>query len=235
MNNAVAVFLYAALTPEIQTHLRQTAEAIRSSASRQIEEIVATGLALVSANAALPHGQFGVWQGTEFNWSARTAQRYVSVAEVFGANTTCVTHLPAAVIYRLAALPPQVRKCVLEAGAKGEDEIVDLIVQEAWEAKKAATEALKSPEAKAREKTQQAARNRRWECDKYKRAAAEAEQQGEAEELAREIVDAAPEILERLDALMKLPNQMLVRTLTEAKKDVTCVHAVRKAEGEHDA
>ena len=227
MSNQVVVFSYAALTPEIQTQLRQTAEAIRSSTSRQVDEIVATGRALVNAKSALAHGQFGVWLGTEFNWSTRTAQRYIAVAEAFGSNATCVSHLPVAVVYRLAALPLQVRERVLRACPKGESETVNLIVQEASKARQAAVEVAKAPETKALEKARKTLRDREFERHKAAHAAEEAKCQLEAEALIREIVDAAPEMIEKLEALLHLPGCLALKGLGAVKADMSSINSVR--------
>ena len=74
--SAIASFSYAELPIDVQTRLRETALAIRTSSQRQIEEIAATGKALGLAKAELPHGLFGVWLATEFGWKASLIVRH---------------------------------------------------------------------------------------------------------------------------------------------------------------
>jgi hypothetical protein len=163
MTNAIVAFSYDVLAPDIATRLRQTAEAIRESGRHQVDEILATGRALLQAKAALLHGQFGRWLSSEFGWTERTAQNYMRAAEAFDSNPKRVSHLQVITVYRLAALPLAARLRILDAGVKGENEIANLISQYRLEAKR---DAKVSPETMARKKARQLRAERKWEKHK---------------------------------------------------------------------
>src|ERR1019366_3431295 len=83
--SAIVVFKfdYDALAPEIAAMVQKTAAAIRQGHQRQVDEVIAAGLALIEVKKALPHGDFGKWIEAEFGWSERTALNYVRVAETY--------------------------------------------------------------------------------------------------------------------------------------------------------
>ena len=177
MTNITTVFSYSELPDDVGNRLKQTADAIRSSSRRQIDEVIATGRALIDAKGTLPHGAFRSWLDIEFGWKERTAQRYMLAAKSFGQNPTCVSDLPLNVVYRLAALAPDSRNRVLNAGAKGEDAIRLRIDGEATAAKRAAAEAAKTPEAKKKES------DRRERAERARKKEDEKRQQDEAKKL----------------------------------------------------
>jgi hypothetical protein len=99
----VSPFSYAQLTPAVAELVRGKVEEIRRATGRILDAVLATGQALIAVKEALRHGQFGSWLCAEFSWSERTAQRYMSVTEAFGANPTLVSDLALPLVYDLAA------------------------------------------------------------------------------------------------------------------------------------
>jgi hypothetical protein len=88
MTENLTPFSYAQLNPAVAELVRGKADEIRRSTGRMLDAAMATGQALIAVKQALTHGQFGQWLAAEFSWSERTAQRYMSAAEAFGANPT---------------------------------------------------------------------------------------------------------------------------------------------------
>ena len=94
-------FDYAALNdPAAEAEVRRSAARIRDL---QRATIVDIGRELLAVKERLPHGQFIDWLEAEFGWGRRTAVNYMQAAAVFGDRWETVSHLPAAVIYKLSA------------------------------------------------------------------------------------------------------------------------------------
>lgn len=177
MTNAIVSFSYNSFAPEVATQLRQTAEAIRQSGRRQVEEVIASGRALINAKAALAHGQFGPWLTAEFAWTEKTAQNYMRAAEAFGSNPKRVSGLPVATVYRLASVSQEIRDEVLarvEQDTSSSNEnvpaIISAVLIEHKERTAEARRTLEERKAKAeREKRRLAAHRKReaaWEAER---------------------------------------------------------------------
>jgi DUF3102 family protein len=69
------------------------------------------GVVLETTPVALPHGSFLPWIEAEFEMSAKTAQKFMSVAESYGGKNELGSNLSLSALYELAApsTPPQVR------------------------------------------------------------------------------------------------------------------------------
>jgi len=82
---------------------------------------VRIGQELINAKQALGYGKFGPWIKSNFNMPLRTAQRYLSSAELADENDT-VSHSPVTELYALEAknTPQEVKTKTLEAVAKGD-------------------------------------------------------------------------------------------------------------------
>jgi hypothetical protein len=63
---------------------RETADLIRQVSRSMASKAVFIGKKLIEAKERCPHGTFGEWIEHEFNWSYRTAARYMQVAQRFG-------------------------------------------------------------------------------------------------------------------------------------------------------
>ena len=66
---------------------------IRMLVRRSTQDIIDIGRHLIAVKEYLPHGEFLPWIETEFEWSERTAKRFMSVAEAFGTKCRNVTDL----------------------------------------------------------------------------------------------------------------------------------------------
>jgi hypothetical protein len=120
-NLPVGGFDYTQLDSATADVLRQAAHQIRSFERNAAQAMITIGKTLLGIRDQLDHGQFGAWLKAEFNWTARTAQNYMRAAEIFGTKCETISHLPATLIYRLAApsTPKQIQDKVvadLEAG-----------------------------------------------------------------------------------------------------------------------
>jgi hypothetical protein len=65
------------------TVIQGIASRVRDRIRRAAEWIVEIGIELNDAKNLLPHGSFGDWLQSEFEWSERTAQRYMRIANRF--------------------------------------------------------------------------------------------------------------------------------------------------------
>jgi len=185
---AQAVTIYDALSKENQEVVRTAAAQIATLQQRLVTDVVEIGMALVRAKRAVGHGNFGAWIKAEFNWTERTAQNFMSVAEKFGTNAKCVSYLPLATVYRLAApsTPDEVREKIVARVEGGEtveaDEIAAEITAARREVQREREEAKKSPEAKRRaeslRKRNLAERQRsavKWEEEQERRVSSRSE------------------------------------------------------------
>lgn len=119
--NVVAAFDYSVLDNETAQIARDVADAIRQRNRRGNALAIEIGNDLLGVKERLGHGNFGKWLKAEFDWSERTAQRFMQAAEAFKGKSDTVAVLPAATMYRLSApsTPVEIRERVisdLEAG-----------------------------------------------------------------------------------------------------------------------
>ena len=104
-NGEVAGFDYGALDSNSAASAQRAAQKIRSGLRAQGLAVIEVGRELLVVKALLQHGQFTAWLEAEFGLSERTAQRYMRVAEVFGAKADSVSDLPTTTLHQLAAHP----------------------------------------------------------------------------------------------------------------------------------
>lgn len=126
------------------------------------------GRELLAMKERLPHGQFLPWLEAEFSYSRRTATNLMQVAETFGDKWETVAHLPAGILYQLAApsTPVTVRDMVVSEippGKVASPAVVKMAIQDAKsrERKDAAKAAAKKETPADREAKQTAAEKRR--------------------------------------------------------------------------
>jgi hypothetical protein len=93
-------FDYSGLAPEIAASARTAAERIKA---RIKASVLDTGRDLLAVKEQLEYGQFQEWLACEFNMTPRSAQNYMQAARAFDGKSEIVSHLPQALIYRLAA------------------------------------------------------------------------------------------------------------------------------------
>jgi hypothetical protein len=122
------------------------ADAIRHLRKRIGGDIIETGKRLSECKEIAGHGNWLPWLEREFGWKERTAQRFMQVAQVFGAaNPSGQTDLmiPAEALYLLSApsTPKEVRDSIVERASKGEKikvaEVKDTISAKKQPAKRA--------------------------------------------------------------------------------------------------
>ncbi len=150
--------IYAGLDTPAQIVAREAVEHIGSLQQRLITDIIEIGRTLLRVKETVGHGHFLPWLRGEFDWTERTAQNFMSAAERFGPNPKCVSHLPLATVYRLAApgTPDDLREKIIARLEGGEavkpDEIASQITDARRAAQRERKEAKKSPRARARAK-----------------------------------------------------------------------------------
>lgn len=86
-------FNYAACDAKLAEKLRITAEQIRETVRKTVEDIIEVGNALTAVKDSLEHGQFGQWLKAEFERSRRTASHYMAIADQFGAKMAIIAIL----------------------------------------------------------------------------------------------------------------------------------------------
>lgn len=99
--------------------IAEAASAIRSRFNGDVREI---GERLAAVKDVLPHGAFGPWVAHELGITPRTAQNYMNAAGFLTGKSETVSHLPPAILYKLAAptaLPVLVDK-VVQATEQGD-------------------------------------------------------------------------------------------------------------------
>jgi ParB family chromosome partitioning protein len=113
--------LYASLDVETRIVVQQRTSEIKTLMGRTAQDIIEIGQKLIEVKARLGHGLFGAWLHSEFEWSERTAQSFMTVAEVFK-SATVADLIPSKALYLLAApsTPESARDEVLERAGQGE-------------------------------------------------------------------------------------------------------------------
>jgi hypothetical protein len=121
---AAEAFSYALLSPEAAGKVRASAEQIRDNVRKSIEGVIAIGLNLLKAKAVLGHGLFRKWLCTEFGWSERTAENFMSVAAQFGPKSAIISDLAiqptAAYLLARPSVPEQARQVAIRRAESGE-------------------------------------------------------------------------------------------------------------------
>ena len=113
--------LYARLDSETRIVVQQRTSEIKALMRRTAQDIIEIGQKLIEVKTRLGHGLFGAWLHNEFEWSERTAQNFMTVAEVFK-SATVADLIPSKALYLLAApsTPESARDEVLERAGQGE-------------------------------------------------------------------------------------------------------------------
>ena len=112
---SLPVFDYTGIgDPAIEQRAREAVLKIREL---QKVAVVDIGRELLAVKEILPKGQFLHWVES-FGLERRTAVNYMHVAAEFGSVWETVSHIPAGVLYKLAApsTPPEVREAVIQIG-----------------------------------------------------------------------------------------------------------------------
>ncbi len=118
-------FDYAPLEAQVAERVRSSAEKLRSTVQKTIEDIIVVGQELLAVKESVGHGHFGAWVRAEFGWTERTAQNFMSVAERFGANPKLISDLTiqptAAYLLAAPSAPDEARQQAIERAEAGEE------------------------------------------------------------------------------------------------------------------
>ena len=117
-------FDYSSLDDETFSFVHSRVVEIRKLFKRAAKDIIDIGTYLVEVKDKLGHGNFYNWLETEFNWSSRTANRFMSVAQKFQAKKdrlSALDILPSA-LYVLASpsTPEEAVDETIERASQGE-------------------------------------------------------------------------------------------------------------------
>ena len=114
-----------ALVGDAADKVRSSAEKIRLTVQKTIEDIIEVGTELLGVKEDVGHGHFGAWLRAEFGWTERTAQNFMSVAERFGANPKLISDLTiqptAAYLLAAPSAPDEARQQAIERAEAGEE------------------------------------------------------------------------------------------------------------------
>jgi Protein of unknown function (DUF3102) len=112
---------YASLDVEMCIVVQQRTREIKTLMRRTAQDIIDIGQKLIEVKTWLGHGLFGTWLQAEFEWSERTAQNFMNVAEVFK-SATVADLIPPKALYLLAAssTPEAAREKALQQAESGE-------------------------------------------------------------------------------------------------------------------
>ena len=120
---SVAVkFNYEALDSQQRIDVRRTTEAIREKLRRAAQDIWEIGRMLSDVQSKLKRGQFDDWLETEFDWSRRTAYKFISVYKRFDRSINLEEiNIATSALYLLAAesTPETIREEFIQKAQDG--------------------------------------------------------------------------------------------------------------------
>ena len=116
------LFDYSSLTPSTRLSVEGCTVEIRNLVRRSGQDIIAIGGHLSEVKALLPHGQFGAWLKTEFDWSERTARKLMAVYETFKTAQSAEMDIAPSALYLLAEpnTPEAARQEAIDRAEAGE-------------------------------------------------------------------------------------------------------------------
>ncbi|WP_420628626.1 DUF3102 domain-containing protein [Candidatus Leptofilum sp.] len=115
-----ATFDYNQLENNGQSFILKRTQEIRQLMKRSAEDIVIIGLKLIEVKTCLPHGAFGKWLRSEFDWTETTALNFMRVAKAFKTTNFADLHLAPSALYLLAA-PSTPNEARIEAVDRAND------------------------------------------------------------------------------------------------------------------
>ena len=117
-------FDYEMLPRDVADKARASANRIHEKVRRTVENIIHIGWDLAKAKAVLGHGPFGRWLRAEFDWSERTAENFMAVAERFGPISEiiadCTIRPTAAYLLAAPSVPDDARVAAIRRARAGE-------------------------------------------------------------------------------------------------------------------
>jgi hypothetical protein len=124
ISEQLVLFDYDSLDSETRIVVKQKTSEIKKLIRKTAQTVWEIGENLSEVKACLQHGQFESWLTTEFDWSTRTAQRFLQVYERFKNDNLADLKISASAIYEMASpsTSEEVRIQAIEA-AKGGQEV----------------------------------------------------------------------------------------------------------------
>jgi len=115
-------FDYFTLDAETRAYVQERAERIHNLARMSASSIVQIGQYLGQVKERIGHGNFLGWIGQEFNWSERSAQRFIQVHGQFKSAKLADLEIDLSALYLIAApsMPEPVRASVMRRAENGE-------------------------------------------------------------------------------------------------------------------
>ncbi|MCP6760174.1 MAG: DUF3102 domain-containing protein [Fischerella sp. CENA71] len=116
-------FDYAVLTSEVRIFVQGKTSELKSLMRRNAQNIIDIGQKLTEVKQQLGHGNFRAWLKAEFDWSVRTAARFMQVATQFKCANLADLNIAVSALYLLAepSTPQKARKEALELAKEGEN------------------------------------------------------------------------------------------------------------------
>jgi hypothetical protein len=117
--------------PQPPALLPERAQRIRDLVGTARTCIIEIGRELIAASAEVPRGAWEEWLKAEFDWSDRTARKYIAVANAFqsepGSGSNDAITIDATALYALAgkSVDPELRDAAVEAAQNGTHVTVD--------------------------------------------------------------------------------------------------------------
>ena len=115
-------FDYSSLDEETCEFVQQQTVEIRCLIKHTIEDIFEIGQKLIQVKKRLKYGHFGKWLNSEFDWTERTAQKFMNVAKRFDCEQCSELEFAPSALYLLAATstPEAARQEALVRAGAGE-------------------------------------------------------------------------------------------------------------------
>lgn len=126
-SSEIQSFDYSSLDGDTQQKVQKLADKIRQKNRDIISCIIEVGNDLLMVKSSVGHGNFGAWLKHEFNWSEKTVQNYMNVAQMFKSETVTnlgldpnKLNLSATGAYALASCSDSVQRSILTRAGQGE-------------------------------------------------------------------------------------------------------------------
>ena len=142
-------FNYDVLDFQQRNEIEQTTAAIKERLRKAAQDIWEIGRMLSEVQSKLQRGQFDDWIKTEFDWSRRTAYKFISVYKRFDRRVNLEEiNIATSALYLLAAesTPDEIREDFIQKARQGEKVTHREVSQVVREARSKSTPAVEKPE-----------------------------------------------------------------------------------------
>lgn len=120
-NQKIQGFDYDALSSQARILVQAKTSELKSLIRRSARDIIDIGQKLTEVKGQLGHGNFGAWLKAEFDWSVRTAGRFMQVSTQFESANLANLNIAVSALYLLAepSTPEEARKQALKLAKEG--------------------------------------------------------------------------------------------------------------------